>query len=369
MTPEKKLLIVDENVAPLTLVVVRCLGRIPGFQLHVLSLGKLKYPQFRFSKYLKSCVVKPFSDEEEAYNIIKNHALKIGADMIIPVNEKTVKIISTHKGDCLGYCSLPPVPELDTLNLVRHKWNLYRWLYENKYSSCKPVLIKEVVDEPEKLNNLTFPLLVKPNWGSGGSGIRYVKTLEDLRKILPEIIDPSEFVIQPVIPGYDIDISLLAQNGEIIAHAIQKSIESKSKLVYAKAIQFLNNDELLNITRTMIKHLNFSGIAHLDFRYDSSENNYKLVDFNARYWSSLLGSLNAGINFPYLAVTSNGHGNKYGYNCSNYYIDSNLMKMMWKRIPVNNTELVYNMEDPLPFFAEYMVKGRYHLRKLLGLKI
>jgi predicted ATP-grasp superfamily ATP-dependent carboligase len=361
----RNILIVDENVAPLTLAVLRCLGKIKEYKLHVLSFSKTRNPQFRYSKYANSFERTDFIDEEKTFELIKKRSEEIKADIIIPVNEKIVKIVSMHMDDCHGLCRLPPIPEINTLNTVRHKWELYNWLFKNNYPADKPVLLSEAIKDESIRKNLCFPLLIKPNWGSGGQGIRQIEDLIEFESVSKNYKDPHEYVIQKIIPGFDIDISFLARNGRIMAYTIQQSIEKKNRYVYARSLKFIHNEELLNITTDIVKRLNYSGIAHLDFRYDSDENNYKLIDFNARYWSSLLGSLSAGINFPYLAVCSDENMHPSDYNSMNYYMVLNVLRLLWKRIPLKNTELYYDLRDPVPLFLDLLYKVNYHLKKLI----
>src|SRR2546428_697479 len=50
--------------------------------------------------------------------------------------------------------------------------------------------------------------------------------------------------------------------------------------------------------------LKWSGIVNIDFIYDENDKQAKILEVNPRYWQSLLGSLFAGVNFPYLVSVS-----------------------------------------------------------------
>jgi len=370
MNPKSNVLIIDENVVPLTLVVIRCLGMHSDLNLHVLSLSRLFLPSFQFSRYVQTFRSVEVSDEDQAFEVIKDTARKLNVGVIIPVNERIVKIISARYKECLEF-RLPPIPDLEIFNLVRNKWLLYNWLYINQLNRYKPVLFSSLINDPAMIRELTFPVLVKPHWGSGGKGIIHIGCKTDLNKlILSKPANPEELLIQPVIPGYDIDISALVCNGEIIAYTIQQSVEKEQKYIFARSVEFVRNEALLKQAAYIFRKLNYNGIAHLDFRFDTTDNSYNLVDFNARYWSSLLGSLNAGINFPWIAwQRASGIQELHSqYHCQKYYVEHNPVKILLKRIPLGRTEFFYDLSDPLPLIVSFVSKIAYLLKKNLGMK-
>ena len=176
----------------------------------------------------------------------------------------------------------------------------------------------------------------------------------------------KQLLIQSYLKGSDTDISILAGNGEILAYAIQKNTAEKNTFKYSKSIKFSHNEDLLRDTRAIIKDLNYSGIAHLDFRYDPINNTYQLIDFNARYWSSILGSLNAGINFPWLACQQ-ALGISFAipkYKDQKYFAGNNILKYLSKKIPLRFTELHYNFKDPFPFIIDIYTKICFVIKKL-----
>jgi len=76
----------------------------------------------------------------------------------------------------------------------------------------------------------------------------------------------------------------------------------KSKYRAAVGIEFVYDERVVQVVERLMRLLNWSGVAHIDLRFDQDEDEIKVIEINGRYWGSLLGSLNAGINFPALAV-------------------------------------------------------------------
>lgn len=100
-------------------------------------------------------------------------------------------------------------------------------------------------------------------------------------------------------------MSLLARNGEILAHTIQKGIFKRANRFAASAgLEFLNNTGVYESVSKLVRELGFSGIAYVDLRYDKRDKQFKIIEMNARYWGSLIASFRAGVNFPYLHILS-----------------------------------------------------------------
>ena len=57
----------------------------------------------------------------------------------------------------------------------------------------------------------------------------------------------------------------------------------------------------------LMQALKWSSIVNIDFIYDENDKQAKILEVNPRYWQSLLGSLFAGVNFPYLAYLASLH--------------------------------------------------------------
>jgi predicted ATP-grasp superfamily ATP-dependent carboligase len=222
--------------------------------------------------------------------------------------------------------------------------------------------------------------LIKPFWGSGGEGIVRIRNQKEFIQFKPPARFPETMLlIQPVIKGTDIDISLLAVNGIIKLFAIQKGKNKDTRLKYSWQIEFLEDPTLLQVTAEIISKLNYTGIAHLDYRLSQNKNEYTLVDFNARYWTTLTGALTAGLNFPVVAVYE-GLGLDYEEmkaRNGNYSKTNNVISMLVSRlsrdknswIRYHESELIYSIKDPLPYMLDFLLKSLNHpgiIRKRLA---
>ena len=60
----------------------------------------------------------------------------------------------------------------------------------------------------------------------------------------------------------------------------------------------------MEITKKLMKSLNWSGVANIDWRYDENNKVFKIIEINTRFWLSTDASSIAGVNFPYLYCLS-----------------------------------------------------------------
>jgi predicted ATP-grasp superfamily ATP-dependent carboligase len=358
-------LLIEEGSSIITLRVIRCLGVTNRYIIHILSLSGKQIPSFRYSRYISSYVAYNPQDDGETLDLILKTVHLTGATVILPLMEKQTKIISANIREFSGVCLLPPLPDPNTLEVVINKYQLSEWLFEKGFDENHAVNIQKLIQGGSNSASLPFPVLVKPFWGSSGEGIVRI----DEQAELDSIIDSAgksgkELMIQPYYPGKDIDLSALVENGRILAYTIQCPASENKVFKYSKKIEFTRDQSLLELCERIFKALNYSGIAHLDFRYDTEKCTYHLVDFNARYWSTLSGSLKAGINFPDLACREAGNsaisGHQYRHlrflsSESPIHILANSLKFNGKSFQfLVNNELYYGLRDPLPMVFNFM---------------
>jgi predicted ATP-grasp superfamily ATP-dependent carboligase len=153
------------------------------------------------------------------------------------------------------------------------------------------------------LHEVAYPLLLKPRRGGNGVGIVRCHHAAEVTAYLdarPHLW--NQVVIQTEVAGWDIDCSVLCANGKIVAHTIQRPlVRSSSDFKPAPAVEFIEDEGALSVVGRLMAALGWTGVAHVDMRYDV-RGNITILEVNPRFWGSLPGSVQAGVNFPYLAV-------------------------------------------------------------------
>ncbi len=346
-------ILIPDGESPLTISVVRCLSEVPGIKINILSRNR--FSLVRFSRYINSFHYENTTDEDLKIDSIKRIVKATNSDIILPVDVPTIKLLTTHKNK-IGNSVL--LPDSDALTIASDKWLLSKFLSENKLPQPATIFFQNL-NGLDELSEMEFPVLVKPTKGLFGRGIKLFSNPTELKDHLNSCEDSEEYVIQSFVKGFDIDCSVLCKEGEILNFTIQKEIyPSNNKFGSPAAIEFLYEDNVFDIVKNLIQKLNWSGVAHIDLRYDESENQFKIIEVNPRFWGSLLGSLHAGVNFPYLAclVGFRMESEQIKFNSKKFSLIQEWVILFAKRrfkgknfnISFRETNLKYILKDPFP---------------------
>jgi len=359
MTSRCNILIPDGD-STWALSVIQCLSQIEDYQIFVLS--NKKRTATKYSKYTFYYKFYERPQDTSWLEIINSEIEENAIDVIVPIAETEVSFFIRYRERISKLVSLIPLPNLTDFEIAINKRKLSEFANAHNISHPKSFHITSERDKQEILPKIQFPILIKPMTLKGGDGIEKVDSISKLQKRLEKLSLPQ--FIQEFIQGYDIDCSVLCLNGKILTYTIQKG-NLKGDNLYAPQLgfDFLENEQVYSLVKDTISRLNWSGVAHLDLRYDNSVNSYKLIEINARFWGSIQGSTQAGINFPHLAVQCalNHPIDATEFQPLSYMRLKGVLKTINQRpgfifktkYLMNNTEVNTFIKDPLPTFYKF----------------
>lgn len=223
------------------------------------------------------------------------------ADVLLPVG-RMVRFIAQHEATLRSAIAIAPLPSLSALEVARDKWRLAAFCHDRGVSHPHTIHFDDDPGFRERLAALRFPALLKPTRASYGRGIEYFDAAEDLLRAVGSSPPKREYIVQSFVPGYDIDCSVLCANGAVSACTIQRGIvKGHGRFKPPVGIDFVENEEVRVQAQRLLAALEWTGVAHIDMRFDPREGRAWILEISPRYWASLLGSLVAGVNFPHLA--------------------------------------------------------------------
>lgn len=362
------ILIPDGESHNMLLYVVNCLSYVKGLEIYVMSSRKNN--PMRYSRHIKGYTyyTKTNSDLNWINNINKEIE-KHNIDVVMPIFEIGIKRLIEYRSKILQENKLGLLPTLASFNTAINKGLLSKYLEANDILGPKTVIIASNAGL-DKVNDLSFPVIIKPVEGfGGGQGIDVFSTVEDLKNHFINNDFNYVNIVQEYIIGYDIDCSVLCRDGDILAFTIQKgNMIGENQLAPQFGLSFLYEEELYNIVEKLMKSLDWNGVAHVDMRYDQNTKQFKVIEVNTRFWASLDASLIAGVNFPHLYCLSS-IGNvfqKPQYEFVKYLSLKGLIKKIKKDIKfifkinfiLNNTPFKFALKDPIPMIYKFISRTK-----------
>ncbi len=239
-------------------------------------------------------------------NICKSE--KINA--VISLNDLELPILASHKERFDNYNVKLLIPSQNVINICFDKWETHKFINSLGYKSPKTFLtLNEAISSIEK-NILTFPLVLKPRWGSASIGIEFSNNIKELelaykllnlklsRTILCEASKEDikhAILIQEHVSGTEYGIDVLNNlNGEVADVCVKEKLAMRAGETDKAVLR--NNTEIEKIG-FQLGH-NLSHIGNLDCDVFEKNGVYYILEMNPRFGGGYPFSQMAGANYP-----------------------------------------------------------------------
>lgn len=177
------------------------------------------------------------------------------------------------------------LPEPDKFNLARNKKQFQKYCEEHHFPVPKSYNQKTLSD----LSEYFRPVLAKKNVGTGSVGMIYVEEKDQLHKL--KGIDHDYYLIQEKINS-DKNIHggfFLCKDGETVSYHGHKRIRTFPEKGGVTVFSGTDDtDEIRMIGEKLLRDLNWSGFAMIEFMYDIESEEWKIIELNPRLWGSVM---------------------------------------------------------------------------------
>ncbi len=302
------------------------------------------------------------SGEEDLIAGIEAVARAVSARVIMPLTEPTALSCIRHRTRLEKLASLPLLPDADTFSAAVDKASLACELQRLGLPAPRTWVHAEGAPLPDTLPGLQYPLVVKPSRGEFGVGIKRADSSAEFGRIVESFGVSRSFVVQELVTGQDVDCSLLADKGRIVAYTIQQAIAPPDReFAPAPRLKFVNDGQVLAVVERLVAALGWSGIAHIDLLRDARTGKLLILEINARIWGSLLASVAAGVNFPALmCLAALGHDLPPTLQKDRRFFTQGIgfkpvlrgLRKQPDGFKFSETNLPFILSDPLPTLAE-----------------
>lgn len=198
-----------------------------------------------------------------------------------------------------------PIPSFEKLQFAHRKDKILKLAEEKGIPIPKTWYIDHITQLNDLKDSLPYPVVIKPRKSSGAVGVSYPKNSDELIKQYLTIHQRFPYpLIQELIPsrgnGYGASF-LMGENGEVKASFVHKRLREYPVTGGASTLrESVRHDDVRDMAHTLLKSLDWFGVAMVEFKMDLRDGIPKLMEINPRFWGSLSLAVAAGVNFPYL---------------------------------------------------------------------
>ncbi|WP_090382881.1 carboxylate--amine ligase [Natronobacterium texcoconense] len=297
--------------APSTLACFRSLGRRNGERIRTIALADRDGVPATRSKYCDESVPVPSPHEDlVAYkDALLSIAMRPDVRTIIPVRDVDVYVLAKYRDEFDEYVSTP-WPDIETLRSVQDRVRLFdaaesagvavpetrllgdsnddwdrQWIVKARYS----ILVDEYVDRYSPAEFLDPPKTEYLRPGAEPDVDRFRREM-DHDPLLQEYVPTTE----------EYGFFALYDHGEPVATFQHRQRRGYSYAGGASSFrESVRIPALEEAGRDLLDHLEWHGLAMVEFLRDDETGEFKLMEINPRFWSSLPFSVQAGADFPY----------------------------------------------------------------------
>ena len=306
--------------------------------------------------------------------------LKAGRyDVVIPLYDPTAELLSLHKAHFSQWAHIAVV-DYDVFVQARDKF-LTMDACMQRGIPC-PITIDPTPDTIEdRLDEIAYPLIVKPRRAHGAIGFSRIDDRADLARVFRETVaEHGPCVVQEFIPpgGGQYKGELFIENGVVKAGCAYEKLRHYPLVGGSATLLGTTNEPVyLDMCADVLRAIGWEGYADFDLIGDPRDDVIKVMEINPRITGGIRLCFDAGVNFAKMIV-DHAQGRpvtgRDGYERGRYlwffYAD-----IVWKlRSPErfsaqpgwlellsgSTRDFIFSIRDPLPsvaFVAEYLQRS------------
>jgi predicted ATP-grasp superfamily ATP-dependent carboligase len=258
--------------------------------------GHFQYPSVndepdRFIEFMLKKVKELKPDEDEPY-------------ILMPVHKETW-LFAEHR-ELFEPHIVVPLTSYENMQLTHDKGQLALLADELGITIPGTRQFRSLDDVYRAIPELTFPVFLKMRAAAAGIGLKKCDTPEELTSTFRQFVDghhlePAAYpLVQDFIPGEDYCYTALYNQGARVADMTYHNVRSFPRDTGAGALrETVSLPEADRAAEQLLTHLNWHGMAQLDFRKGDDGTVY-LIELNPRFFGGLTQSIAANVDYPHL---------------------------------------------------------------------
>ncbi len=341
-----------------------------GYDVDVVHYTKWGYgssSRFVSRKYL-------FSDYEniEKYHDFLLSILKLGYDTVIPCDDHSAMLMSIYKDEFCRFTTYK-MPDYKVFERGYDKHQLMELCQENGYPHPKTVIVNSGNLSGIHLDELPYPLLIKPNHTCGARGMTYVKNKEELKDNFQMIYNNyGDCHLQQYIPagGHQVEVQLyIDENRKLVQSSVIKKFRWYPENGGSSSCNIsTTNPKIVDICYSILKKIGWVGFADFDTIEDPRTGELLIMEINPRLPACVKSAFVSGIDWADIIVSEylNKSHKQYqakdgiylrhlGFECLWFAYSKNRFKTKPNWFKLIGSNIYYQdmsgWDDPVPFFV------------------
>lgn len=279
-----KVLVTDAHFRH-ALAAIRNLGKRG---IDVVAASERRLAQGFFSRYASESVVYPSPLDAGAFlssliDVVRSRSV----DVVLPVGDVVTSVLSRHADELRREVAIA-VPDPDVLAVAEDKERV------TSFARANGVPVPRVYEPHELVER--FPVVVKARKGSGN--VRYANSPSELANAR----GPGQ-TVQEWIDGEAFGFFALFDHGRECALFMHRRIrEFPVTGGMSTVAESVFDPALREVGLRLLRALRWHGVAMAEFKKDTRDGQYKLIEVNPKFWGSLDLAIAAGVEFPWLTT-------------------------------------------------------------------
>lgn len=302
----EKILILDSNQRS-ALAATRSLGKAGLF---IICADETNMTLAGSSRYTNKNITypSPYFEQRKFIETLVVAIESLGIRYLLPMTDITAQLVLEMKSRFHNVIVL--LPDYQSYMSVSDKYHLLEISLENDIPIPKTIFVESLEKLNLDINNLNYPVVVKPGRSivlSDGkytkTTVKYANTKAQLINVIDEYscLEEARFLIQEYVEGYGEGLFVLCKEGEIIHYFSHKRLREKPPSggvsVLSESIE--TREDILEIAKKILGPLKWNGVAMVEFKVTKDNQPY-LMEVNGRFWGSLQLAIDSGVDFPFL---------------------------------------------------------------------
>jgi predicted ATP-grasp superfamily ATP-dependent carboligase len=271
------------------------------------------HPITKYSRYTKRGIEWPGPNHPAAVDWLLTFAArwKLNGWVLIPGADPELRLLAQN------YPALSQV-----FRIAAPTWAMAQWAHDKRLTEqharavgiAAPRSIYPAHEEQLEAWECAFPVILKPTVHDVPNPFTRAKawraddraTLMTLYKEAVGHVGANGIVIQEMIPGggeAQFSYAGVWNNGEpVTAMVARRTRQFPLDFGFTSTfVETIDRPEIADAAEKFLRPLNFTGLVELEFKHDSRDGLYKLLDVNARVWAWAGIGEAARLDFPHLA--------------------------------------------------------------------